>query len=227
MFKGLLYDAREIKKRDPAARTILEVVLLYPGFHAIFWHRIAHFFYAHKILFIARLISQFSRFMTGTEIHPGAKIGKGLFLDHGMGIVIGETAEIGDNCTIYHNVTLGGTGKDTGKRHPTIGNNVLISTGAKVLGPFKVGDNVNIGANSVVLQEVLPNCTVIGVPGRVVKRDGERVASRDLDHINVPDPVAYELCQMLHRIYNLEENVKACQHVHEVEDDLEIGDIDK
>lgn len=163
IFKGLLEDARSIRDRDPAARTTLEVVLLYQGFHALFYHRQAHWLYKHKHFFLARALSQFARHMTGIEIHPGATIGKRLFIDHGMGIVIGETAEIGDDCTIYHGVTLGGTGHDTGKRHPTIGNNVLISTGAKVLGPFKVGDNSRIGANAVVLQEVPPDSTVVGI----------------------------------------------------------------
>ncbi|MGE5473643.1 MAG: serine O-acetyltransferase EpsC [Ignavibacteriales bacterium] len=152
-----------IKDRDPAARNALEVILLYPGFHAVILHRPAHFFYKIKCFFLARLISQLSRFLTGIEIHPGAKIGKNLFIDHGSGVVIGETTEIGDNVTIYQGATLGGTGKDKGKRHPTIGNNVLISTGAKVLGPFKVGDNAKVGANAVILAEVPPNTTVVGV----------------------------------------------------------------
>lgn len=205
-FKDLLQDARSIAERDPAAKSVIEVILLYPGFHAIFFHRIAHWFYKKKMFFIARFISQLSRFLTGIEIHPGAKIGRGLFIDHGMGVVIGETAEIGDNCTIYHGVTLGGTGKDKGKRHPTIGNNVLISTGAKVLGPFKVGDNSKIGANAVVLNEVEPNTTVVGVPGRTVKRCDVKVApSIELDQIHIPDPVAQELCKLKVRIAQLEE----------------------
>lgn len=205
-FKDLLQDARLIAERDPAAKSVIEVILLYPGFHAIFFHRIAHWFYKKKMFFIARFISQLSRFLTGIEIHPGAKIGRGLFIDHGMGVVIGETAEIGDNCTIYHGVTLGGTGKDKGKRHPTIGNNVLISTGAKVLGPFKVGDNSKIGANAVVLNEVEPNTTVVGVPGRTVKRGDVKVApSIELDQIHIPDPVAQELCKLKVRIAQLEE----------------------
>jgi len=209
MFKQLIDDARAIAERDPAAKSIFEVILLYPGFHAIFFHRIAHWFYNRKMFFIARLISQFSRFFTGIEIHPGAKIGKRLFIDHGMGVVIGETAEIGDNCTIYHGVTLGGTGKDKGKRHPTIGNNVLISTGAKVLGPFKVGDNSRIGANAVVLSEVEPNTTVVGVPGRAVKRSNVKIASpvapsMELDQITIPDPVAQEFCRIRMRLENLE-----------------------
>jgi len=209
MFRQLIDDARAIAERDPAAKNILEVILLYPGFHAIFFHRIAHWFYNRKMFFIARFISQFSRFITGIEIHPGAKIGKRLFIDHGMGVVIGETAEIGDNCTIYHGATLGGTGKDKGKRHPTIGNNVLISTGAKVLGPFKVGDNSRIGANAVVLSEVEPNTTVVGVPGRAVRRSNEKIASAaapslELNQINIPDPVAQEFCRMRMQIEKLE-----------------------
>ena len=205
-FNDLFQAARSIAERDPAAKSVIEVILLYPGFHAIFFHRIAHWFYKKKMFFIARFISQLSRFLTGIEIHPGAKIGRGLFIDHGMGVVIGETAEIGDNCTIYHGVTLGGTGKDKGKRHPTIGNNVLISTGAKVLGPFKVGDNSKIGANAVVLNEVEPNTTVVGVPGRTVKRGDVKVApSIELDQIHIPDPVAQELCKLKVRIARLEE----------------------
>ena len=202
---GLLNDARSIASRDPAARNTLEVVLLYSGFHALVYHRIAHFFYKCHLKLLARLISQIGRFMTGVEIHPAAKIGSGLFIDHGMGIVIGETAEVGDNCTIYHNATLGGTGKDSGKRHPTIGNNVLISTGAKILGPFKVGDNSRIGANAVVLQEVEPDSTVIGVPGRVVRRKGQVVSpSTDLDQVHMPDPVSQEFCRLEQRIHLLE-----------------------
>ncbi len=203
---GLLSDARSIVERDPAARNSLEVILLYSGFHAVMYYRVAHFFHKIHLKMIARLISQFGRFMTGVEIHPGAKIGKALFIDHGMGIVIGETAEIGDNCTIYHNVTLGGTGKDTGKRHPTLGDNVLVATGAKILGPFKVGDNARIGANAVVLSEVEPDSTVIGVPGRVVKRKGERVSpAYDLDQVHMPDPVSQEFCRLQVHIRKMEE----------------------
>lgn len=200
-----MYDAKSIAQRDPAAKSVIEVILLYPGFHAVVNHRFAHWFYKKGMFFIARIISQVSRFMTGIEIHPGAVIGSGLFIDHGMGVVIGETAEIGDNCTIYHGVTLGGTGKDTGKRHPTIGENVLISTGAKILGPFKVGDNSRIGANSVVLNEVEPNTTVVGVPGRAVRKGNIRLApSIELDQVHTPDPVAQELCKLLSRIEHLE-----------------------
>lgn len=205
MLNQMINDAKAIAHRDPAAKNVLEVVLLYPGFHAVVLHRLANWFYKRQMFFIARLISQVSRFMTGIEIHPGAVIGNGLFIDHGMGVVIGETAEIGDNCTIYHNVTLGGTGKDTGKRHPTIGNNVLIGAGAKLLGPFKVGDNARIAANAVVLREVEPDTTVTGVPGRAVKRGNKRITpSEDLDQIHIPDPVAQEICRIQTRLQMLE-----------------------
>ena len=163
MFKRLNYDLERILKEDPAAKSKLEVLLLYPCVHAIIAYRLTHFLYKHKLFFLARLISQLSRFFTGIEIHPGAKIGKGLFIDHGMGVVIGETAEVGDNVTIYHGVTLGGTGKHSGKRHPTIGDNVLIGTGAKVLGPITVGNNAKIGANSVVLHNVPEGATAVGI----------------------------------------------------------------
>lgn len=170
--KQLYQDAKNIMKKDPAARNILEVIILYPGFHILIFHRIANFLYRHKLFFIARLISQIGRFITGIEIHPGAQIGKRLFIDHGMGIVIGETAEVGDNCTIYHQVTLGGTGKDKNKRHPTVGNNVMIGAGSKVLGPIKIGNNVKIGAGSVVLHDIEKNSTVVGVPvDRVISRE--------------------------------------------------------
>lgn len=180
--------------RDPAARSKLEVFLLYPGVHATLYHGAAHFCYNHKMKFLARTISQWSRFWTGIEIHPGAKIGRRLVIDHGMGIVIGETAEVGDDCLIYHGVTLGGTGKDQGKRHPTIGNNVLLSTGSKVLGPFKVGDGARIAANAVVLKEIPENATAVGVPARVVRIAGEKADFvTDVDQVNVTDPVQKEL----------------------------------
>ena len=163
IFKELYEDAKNIKIKDPACRSIFEAIILYPGFHAVFFHRFAHFCYNKKLYFLARFVSQFSRFFTGIEIHPGAKIGRRLFIDHGMGIVIGETAIVGDNCTIYHNVTLGGTGKDKNKRHPSVGNNVMIGTGAKVLGPINIGSNVKIGAGSVILKNVPDNVTVVGV----------------------------------------------------------------
>lgn len=209
MFKVLLNDARSIAKRDPAAKSTLEVVLLYPGFHALVYHKCSHWFYKRKMFFIARFISQFGRFFTGIEIHPGAVIGSGLFIDHGMGVVIGETAQIGDNCTIYHGVTLGGTGKDKGKRHPTIGNNVLIGSGAKLLGPFTVGDNAMIGAGSVVVEEVDPDTTVTGPKARAVKRAGKKIIpSMELDQIHLPDPVSQELCRLLVRVEHLEAELK-------------------
>lgn len=169
--KQLYQDAKNIMNKDPAARNILEVIILYSGFHILIFHRIANFLYRHKLFFLARLISQIGRFITGIEIHPGAKIGKRLFIDHGMGIVIGETAEVGNDCTIYHQVTLGGTGKDKNKRHPTVGNNVMIGAGSKVLGPIKIGNNVKIGAGAVVLKNVESNATVVGTPiNRVIKK---------------------------------------------------------
>lgn len=175
MFKELreLYlDALNISLKDPAARSIFEVIFLYPGFHALILHRLAHFLYRHKLRFLPRLISQFSRHLTGIEIHPGAKIGKRLFIDHGMGIVIGETAEIGDNCTIYHGVTLGGTGKDTLKRHPTVGNLVMVGAGAKVLGPITIADNVKIGAGAVVVKECLiKGATIVGTKGKIIVKE--------------------------------------------------------
>ncbi|MDF2505655.1 MULTISPECIES: serine O-acetyltransferase EpsC [Clostridium] len=168
MFNNLKYDLDKIMENDPAARNRVEVFLLYPCVHAILWSRVSHFFYKAKFFFIARLISQLARFFTGIEIHPGAKIGRGLFIDHGMGVVIGETAEVGDNVVIYHGVTLGGTGKHTGKRHPTVGNNVFIGSGAKVLGPVNIGNNVKVGANAVVLKDIPDNCTAVGVPARII-----------------------------------------------------------
>ena len=202
-------EMSNILQRDPAARNYFEVIFLYPGLHAIVSHRYAHFFYKHKLFLLARVISQISRMFTGIEIHPGAQIGKGLFIDHGMGIVIGETTEIGDNCTIYQNVTLGGTGKDKGKRHPTIGNNVLIGCGAKVLGPFKVGDNAKIAANAVVLYEVPDNSTAVGVPARVVRINNQKVSSMDLDQIHIPDPTSQELCKINKHIHDIEEKLKS------------------
>ena len=165
VFKELYEGAKNIKEKGPACRNVLEAIILYPGFHILVFHRIAHFFYKHKFLFMARLVSQIGRFFTGIEIHPGARIGRRLFIDHGMGIVIGETATVGNDCIIYHNATLGGTGKDKYKRHPDLGNNVIVGSGAKVLGPIKIGNNVKIGANAVILKNVPDNVTVVGVPG--------------------------------------------------------------
>ena len=194
--------------RDPAARSKLEILLLYPGVHAIINHRIAHFFYRHHLFFLARLVSQLSRHFTGIEIHPGATIGRRFVIDHGMGIVIGETAEVGDDVLLYHGVTLGGTGKDQGKRHPTIGNNVLIGCGAKVLGPFKVGDGSRIASNSVVLSEVPENATAVGVPARIVRIAGKKVDyAGEVDQIHVTDPVQKTLDALTSRLDALEKQI--------------------
>ena len=207
MFKNIRADIKAVRERDPAARSSFEILLMYPSVTALFWHRVAHRLLKLKLKFLARLISQITRFFTGIEIHPGAKIGKGVFIDHGMGVIIGETAEVGDNCTIYQGVTLGGTGKDIGKRHPTIGNNVMIGAGAKVLGPFTVGDNSKIAANAVVLNPVPPNCTCVGVPARIVKKDNVKVFD-NLDQTHIPDPISQELCKLLHKIKDLEKEIE-------------------
>ena len=207
MFKNLRYDIRAIKSRDPAARSSLEVLLLYSGLHALLWYRIAHWFYRHHCFFLARFFSQSGRLWTGIEIHPGAQIGRGLFIDHGSGVVIGETAEIGDDCTLYQGVTLGGTGKHTGKRHPTLGNGVMVGSGAKVLGPFKVGDRAKIASNAVVLEEVPSDATAVGVPARVVRIAGKKVTD-ELDHVHIPDPVAQEFCRVEHRLHALEKKLR-------------------
>lgn len=209
LLKTIKEDIKAVFERDPAVRSIIEVVLCYPGFHAILMHRIAHFFYQKKLFLIARIISQISRFFTGIEIHPGAKIGKGFFIDHGMGVVIGETTEIGDNVTLYQGVTLGGTGKDKGKRHPTLGNNIVVGAGAKVLGPIKIGDNSKIGAGAVVLKDVPPNSTVVGVPGKAVVRKKIDFARTDftkvdLNHHLLPDPVADMMKSLQRKIEELE-----------------------
>lgn len=189
MFKRFKEDLDVVFEQDPAARSYLEVILTYSGLHSIWSHRIAHALYKRKFFFLARVVSQISRFFTGIEIHPGAKIGRRFFIDHGMGIVIGETCEIGDNVTVYQGVTLGGTGKEKGKRHPTIKDNALIATGAKVLGSITIGENSKIGAGSVVLKDVPPNSTVVGVPGKVVIQDGKRI-KKDLNHSDLPDPIS-------------------------------------
>ena len=213
---GLLEDARNIQRKDPAARNVLEVILLYPGFHILVYHRIAHWLYQHKRFFLARWVSQHGRRRTGIEIHPGATIGRCLFIDHGMGIVFGETCEIGDNCTIYHGVTLGGTGKDKGKRHPTLGNNVLVGSGAKVLGPFKVGDNARIAAGAVVLREVPPNSTAVGVPAQVVRVAGKPVYyADDVDQIHMDNPVQEELNALTQRIEQLETELRQVKETKE------------
>jgi len=208
LWQDIKRDIEAALTRDPAARNWLEVVLVYPGFHALLMHRVAHWLWRHRLLLIARIVAHINRFLTGIEIHPGAKIGPGCFIDHGMGVVIGETAEIGENVTLYQGVVLGGTGKERGKRHPTIGNNVVIATGAKVLGSFKVGDNARIGAGSVVLSEVPPNATVVGVPGRIVKENGRRVDTIDLDHANLPDPLEKVFRSMQRQIDQLEARVR-------------------
>ncbi len=205
MFKRIIEDVNAVRDRDPAARSFWEVFLLYPGVKAIRMHRRAHFYYKHGLMFLARYVSQKAVRKTGIEIHPGATIGRRLVIDHGTGIVIGETAEIGDDVLIYQGVTLGGTGKDTGKRHPTIGNNVMISAGAKVLGPFKIGDNSRVAAGAVVLEEVPPNSTVVGVPARVVRQDGKKVYhAGNLDQVNIIDPVKQKMETLENRIAELE-----------------------
>ena len=206
MLDRLRADIRAVKERDPAARGTLEVLLLYSGLHAIMLHRPAYWLYNHKHFFLARWISQYAKFRTGVEIHPGATIGTGVFIDHGCGIVIGETAEVGDGCTLYQGVTLGGTGKDTGKRHPTLGKNVTVGSGAKVLGPFTIGDNSKIAAGAVVLKEIPPNATAVGVPAQVVKLDGVRVTP-DLDQIHMPDPVGMEFTALQKQLEALTERV--------------------
>jgi len=206
VFSRMRSDIKAIKERDPAARSSFEVFFMYSGFHAVCWHRVAHWLYKRHCFGLARFISQSSRFWTGIEIHPGATIGRGLFIDHGMGVVIGETTEIGDNCTIYQGVTLGGTGKETGKRHPTLGNNVMVGSGAKILGPFTVGDNSKIAAGAVVLNEVPPNSTCVGVPARIVKINDKKVS--DLDQIHIPDPVSQELCRLQAQLQRLEKKIE-------------------
>ncbi|MBQ6527502.1 MAG: serine O-acetyltransferase [Clostridia bacterium] len=211
---SLISDARNILKKDPAARSLVEVILLYPGFRILVYHRVANWLYRHRKFFLARYVSQRGRKKTGIEIHPGATIGKSLFIDHGMGIVIGETAEIGDNCTIYHQVTLGGTGKDVGKRHPTIGNNVLIGAGASVLGPVVIGNNVRVAAGSVVLNNLPHNATAAGVPARVVSINGDRVPSDDLNQRDIPDLLAKKFAEVENRLAQLE-------HGNEADDSME------
>lgn len=197
MFKRMKEDMSVVFKQDPAARTYLEVFLTYSGLHAVWWHRIAHFLFKRRLFFVARVISQINRFLTGIEIHPGAKIGRRLFIDHGMGVVIGETCEIGDDVLIYQGVTLGGTGHEKGKRHPTIKNNALIAAGAQVLGSITIGESSKIGAGSVVLKDVPDHSTVVGIPGRVVIQNGERI-KKDLNHHQLPDPVS-DTCDRLQK----------------------------
>lgn len=202
---------KEIKatfERDPAATSLLEVLLTYSGLQAIIFYRIAHRLLKMKIPFLPRLISQFARLLTGIEIHPGAVIGEGLFIDHGMGVVIGETSVIGDNVTLFQGVTLGGTGKERGKRHPTLGDNIVVGGGAKILGDVHIGDNVQIGANAVVIRSVPPNSTVVGIPGRVVKKEGKKVSGISLDHTSLPDPIAQRLDRLQDEIDHIESEIK-------------------
>lgn len=221
---SLKQDVQCVMQRDPAARHWLEVILVYPGFHAVCMHRLAHWLWRRRLQLIARVVAHLSRFLTGIEIHPAARIGPGLFIDHGMGVVIGETTEIGSNVTLYQGVVLGGTGKEKGKRHPTVGDNVVIATGASVLGSFRVGDNSRIGAGSVVLQEVPPNSTVVGVPGRVVRENGHKVDTIDLDHVNLPDPIERVLKVMQNREEALFARVRQLERrVRELEGEEEAG----
>ncbi len=201
-------EIRSAMERDPAATSPLEIILTYSGFHAIVIHRLASALHRAKISLMPRLISQIGKFITGIEIHPGAKIGRGLFIDHGMGVVIGETSILGNNVTLFQGVTLGGTGKERGKRHPTLGNNVVVGTGAKVLGNIHVGDNVSIGANAVVIRDVPPNSTVVGVPGRVAKKEGKKRPGINLDHTSLPDPLANALDRLQHEIDKIETDIK-------------------
>ncbi len=207
--KEIIADIKEeiavIRDRDPAARNDMEVLLLYSGLHAIIAYRISNKLYLSKHFFGARAVSQLARFFTGIEIHPGATIGKRFFIDHGAAVVIGETTEIGDDCTIYQGVTLGGTGKDTGKRHPTLGNNVMVGAGAKVLGPMRIGDNSKVAAGAVVLTEIPDNCTAVGIPAKVVRRGG--VKTQDLDQVHIPDPVAQELSRIEEKLRELEDKI--------------------
>ncbi len=221
MFKTLKEDIDAVFQRDPAVRSTLEVVVCYPGFHALQLHRLAHKVWNIKWYFVARCISQFGRFVTGIEIHPGARIGRGFFIDHGMGVVIGETAEIGDNCTLYHGVTLGGTSWAKEKRHPTLGNDVVIGSGAKILGPFVVGSGSKVGSNSVVVKEVPEKATVVGVPGRMVlseeeRRQQEKQHRFDLEHGRLPDPQAQAISRLFEQIRSLEQQVGQLQDQQKV-----------
>lgn len=211
VFVSLIFR-KEIKatfERDPAATNFLEVLLTYSGLHALILHKIAHRLHALKVPFFPRMLSQSAKWFTGIEIHPGATIGEGFFIDHGMGVVIGETSLIGDNVTIFQGVTLGGTGKERGKRHPTLGNNIVVGAGAKILGNVTIGDNVQIGANAVVIKDVPPNSTVVGVPGRIVKIEGKKIAGISLDHTSLPDPIAQSLDRLQGEIDHIEEEIKS------------------
>jgi len=209
VIQTLREDFKAVFERDPAVRSIFEIIFCYPGFHAMLFYRLAHWFWTNQFYFLGRFVSHIGRFMTGIEIHPGARIGRGFFIDHGMGVVIGETAEIGDNCTLYHGVTLGGTSWAKEKRHPTLGDNVVVGSGAKILGPFTVGSNSKVGSNSVVVKEVPPNTTVVGVPGRVVFAEGEKSQPQtDLEHGQLPDPEAKAISCLFDQIRALERKVQ-------------------
>ncbi|GBE15883.1 MAG TPA: serine O-acetyltransferase [Proteobacteria bacterium] len=209
MFETVKADIRAAKERDPACRGALDVVFSYPGFHAVFLHRISHRLWGWRMFFLARLLSHVGRFFTGIEIHPAVRAGKGLFIDHGMGVVIGETAEIGENVTLYQGVTLGGVSLKREKRHPTLRDNVVVGAGAKVLGPFEVGENSRIGSNSVVVKEVPPNSTVVGIPGRIVVKEGRNVGEVDLDHQVMPDPVAQAFTCLMEHVNILHKRLNA------------------
>jgi serine O-acetyltransferase len=218
MFRQIREDVKAVFERDPAARSIPEIIFCYPGFHAVLVYKLAHWFWTHRLYFLGRFTSHIGRALTGIEIHPGALIGKAFFIDHGMGIVIGETSEIGDNVTLYHGVTLGGTTWQKGKRHPTIGNNVVVGAGAKVLGPVKIGDNTRIGANSVVISEIPPNSVVVGIPGKVVFRvEGDKRIA--LDREFMPDPQAIAIRSLLDRVKQLEEKIDRLPHAGGKESD--------
>jgi serine O-acetyltransferase len=217
MLNTLRRDIQAVFDRDPAARSVWEVLFCYPGFHALYFYRVAHWFWTHKFLFLGRLVSQLGRAFTGIEIHPGARIGSGFFVDHGMGVVIGETAEVGENVTLYHGVTLGGTSWKKEKRHPTLGNNVVVGAGAKILGPITVGDNSRIGANSVVVKDVPADSVVVGIPGRVIYLNGERIervhhGEPDLEHGVLPDAIGDTLKKLGDRLQNLERQVALIQY---------------
>lgn len=225
MLQFLREDIQAVFERDPAVRSVIEVVLCYPGFHAMLFYRMAHFLWERQFYLLGRFTSHIGRFLTGIEIHPGAKIGKGFFIDHGMGVVIGETAEIGDNCTLYHGVTLGGTSWAKEKRHPTLGDNVVIGSGAKVLGPFKVGNDSKIGSNSVVVKEVPENSTVVGIPGKIVVSEGKKAETKaDLEHGRLPDPQAKAMECLFEQIRTLEKKVQELteeqQRLRSEQDDL-------
>lgn len=207
MFSLIREDIQSVFERDPAARSVIEVLTCYPGLRAIWMHRIAHWLWKRKLRFMARIVSEIGRLINGVEIHPGAQIGRRFFIDHGAGVVIGETTIIGDDCTLFQGVTLGGTGKEKGKRHPTLGNNVVVGAGAKILGNIEIGDGVRVGAGSVIVKSIPPDCTVVGIPGRIVRRGEKRTAETILDHGNLPDPIQEMLRQLEEQIKSITEHI--------------------